>query len=135
MKPTIVTLCGSTRFKDAFTQAQLDETLAGRIVLTIGCAMHADPEIFAHLSPEEMEKTKKRLDALHMRKIDISDEILVLNVDGYIGDSTSREIAYAFKWVKRIRWLHPEYQHLPSQHYVRWKDSPEFIALAEGKDA
>ncbi len=106
--PTVVTLCGSTRFKDAFTKAQLDETLRGNIVLTIGCNMKSDAEVFADTSPEQLQSIKIRLDVLHFRKIDLSDEILVLDVDGYIGESTSREIAYAMSVGKKVRFLSSE---------------------------
>ena len=101
-KPTVVTLCGSTRFKDTFVEANLRETLAGNIVLTIGCDTKSDSEI-AELKNDPA--AKERLDELHKRKIDLSDEILVLNVDGYVGDSTRSEIEYAKAHGKRIRWL------------------------------
>ena len=104
-KPTIVCLCGSTRFVDAFQKAQLDETRAGKIVLTIGCDMKSDIEIFGALSSKELLAIKFKLDYLHLRKIDLADEILVLNVDGYVGDSTSREVEYAISQGKKIRWL------------------------------
>lgn len=137
MKPKIVTLCGSTRFKDAFTKAQLDETLAGKIVLTIGCNMRTDADIFSELSEEEMERTKKRLDWLHMRKIELSDEILVLNVDGYVGESTSREIAYAYIRGLLIRWLEPErtIRNAAAVHYSNWRNKSEFFELIEENSA
>lgn len=130
-KPRVVTLCGSTRFKDAFIKAQLKETLAGRIVLTIGCDMRADKEIFGDLSSQEMAAIKEQLDWLHMRKIDLSDEIFVLNVGGYIGESTSREIAYAYYRGLPICWLEP---HLMSRanaaaYYDQWKSHPLFLRL------
>lgn len=104
-RPTVVTLCGSTRFGAAFAKAMLEETLAGKIVLSIGCNMRSDDEIFGHLSDDEKGVIKARLDELHLRKIDMSDEILVLNVDGYVGESTARELEYAIVHGKRIRWL------------------------------
>jgi len=107
VKPKIVCLCGSTKFTDAFTRAQLEETLAGKIVLTIGCNMKSDVEIFGRLSPEEFNDIKVRLDELHKRKIDLADEVLVLNVGGYIGESTASEIAYTQKLGKPIRYLEP----------------------------
>lgn len=103
-KPTVVTLCGSTRFKEAFEQAQLYETLSGRIVLTVGGYLHRDDHVAKLM---ERDGNKARVDELHLRKIDLSDEILVLNVDDYIGRSTRREIAYAQEHGKRIRWLYP----------------------------
>ncbi|GLV56333.1 hypothetical protein KDH_31740 [Dictyobacter sp. S3.2.2.5] len=99
--PTIVCLCGSTRFSDAFKKANLQETLAGKIVLSIGCDFQSDDALGL------TEEDKARLDILHLRKIDIADEILVLNVGDYIGQSTSREIAYARERGISIRWLEP----------------------------
>jgi hypothetical protein len=96
--PSVVCLCGSTRFKAAFEEANRRETLAGRVVLSVGVFGHceADP-----LLPE----VKTQLDALHLKKIDLAQEILVINVNGYIGDSTRREIAYATRKGKRVRYL------------------------------
>ncbi len=103
--PTIVCLCGSTRFGEAFRQANLDETLAGKIVLSIGCDMKSDDEIFKNMSKEEFQNIKQKLDELHFRKIELADEVLILNVDGYIGESTGRELAYAYKLGKFVRYL------------------------------
>jgi hypothetical protein len=125
-KPIVVTLCGSTRFRDAFTVAQFRETLDGKIVLTIGCSLRDDVQLFGDFTDAELKRTKQRLDWLHMRKIDLSDEILVLNVDGYIGDSTSREIAYAWQKGKDIRWLlnpHPGHEHqVAAGFWQKWAD-------------
>jgi nitrogenase subunit NifH len=98
-KPTVVCLCGSTRFMQAFQEANLRETLAGRIVLSVGCDTKSDEML--HITTEQ----KTMLDELHKHKIDLADEILVLNVGGYIGSSTTSEIAYARLHNKRIRWL------------------------------
>lgn len=95
-RPRRVCLCGSTRFKDAFAQANKSETLAGRIVLSVGMMGH-------HEGLDMNGPVKAELDQLHLRKIDLADEILVLNVGGYIGDSTRREIAYAKAHCKPIR--------------------------------
>jgi hypothetical protein len=96
--PTIVTLCGSTRFREAFIDANRRETLAGRIVLSVG--------LYGHHEGLDMAGTDKQaLDSLHLRKIDLADEVLILNVGGYIGASTQREIAYAQQAGKPIRWL------------------------------
>lgn len=108
MKPAIVTLCGSTRFKNEFVHQNLNETLAGKIVLSIGCDMKSDKEIFGHMTPDELNKIKTKLDELHKRKIDISDEVFILNVDGYIGDSTRSELEYAQSKGKNIRFLEKE---------------------------
>lgn len=106
--PTIVCLCGSTRFSEAFREANLQETLAGKIVLSIGCDTRSDQDIFGHLPEEELERIKSRLDGLHLRKIELADEVLILNVGGYIGDSTRRELEYARKLGKIVRFLETE---------------------------
>jgi hypothetical protein len=108
MKPTIVCLCGSTRFWREFQRASLRETLAGRIVLSIGAATGTDDEHFGNLAPEEYQAVKTRLDELHFRKIDLADEVLILDVDGYIGQSTGREMEYARAQGKRVRLLSRE---------------------------
>ena len=102
-KPTIVCLCGSTRFMDAFQSANLTETIAGKIVLSIGCNTKSDSDLIA--LGELTEEAKAALDELHKRKIDLADEVLVLNVDGYIGESTRSEIDYAVKHGKPVRYL------------------------------
>jgi hypothetical protein len=104
-RPTIVCLCGSTRFWRTFQRAGLEETMAGRIVLSIGAASGTDDEHFGNLPRDEYERVKTMLDTLHLRKIDLCDEILVLNVDGYVGESTAREVAYAKRHGRRVRWL------------------------------
>ncbi|NAS22452.1 hypothetical protein GT755_12245 [Herbidospora sp. NEAU-GS84] len=106
-RPTIVVLCGSTRFGEAFREANLRQTLAGRIVLSIGCDMRSDAEIFGDMSAEDLAKVKDHLDDLHKRKIDLADEVLVLNVGGYIGDSTRSEIEYAEALGRPIHYLEP----------------------------
>jgi hypothetical protein len=102
-RPTVVCLCGSTRFIEEFRAANLRETLAGRIVLSIGCDTKSDSDLLA--LGELTEEKKVALDELHKRKIDLADEILVLNVGGYVGSSTRSEIEYAEKAGKRVRWL------------------------------
>jgi hypothetical protein len=99
-KPNVVCLCGSTRFMDAYTIATREETLKGHIVLTVG--------LFGHAEGMDMNGSiKKMLDELHLRKIDMADEIFVLNVDGYVGQSTSKEIEYAKEKGKGVRFLEP----------------------------
>lgn len=98
-RPTVVCLCGSGRFREAFETAEFDETLQGKIVLTIGCNTH-DIARSAQLAP-----MKPMLDTLHLRKIDLADEVLILNVGGYIGESTGRELDYARRAGKTIRFL------------------------------
>lgn len=106
-RPKIICLCGSTRFIDAFRDANLRETLAGRIVLSIGCDTRTDAELFADRTDADLASVKVALDELHKRKIDLADEVLVLNVSGYVGESTRSEIEYAEKLGKPIRWLEP----------------------------
>lgn len=97
-KPTVVCLCGSSRFKDAFIEANRNETLAGRIVLSIG--------MFGHHEGLDMDgPVKAMLDRLHLAKIDLADEVLILNVGDYVGESTRRELAYARRQGKRVRFL------------------------------
>jgi hypothetical protein len=98
-KYKVVTLCGSTRFKDTFMEVQKRLTLQGCIVISVG--------LFGHAGDEEVwtEGTKEMLDDMHKRKIDMADEIFVINVDGYIGSSTRSEIEYARKTGKPVRYL------------------------------
>ncbi len=103
-RPTIVCLCGSTRFSEAYQQANLQETLQGRIVLTIGSDMKSDHVLFADRSEAELQEIRATLDELHLRKIDLADEVLILNVGGYIGESTRRELNYAEEHGKKIRY-------------------------------
>lgn len=102
-KRTIVTLCGSTRFYPAFQRANYEETMAGRIVLSVGFYPRDGAEHGESLGCTREQK--RDLDLLHFDKIAMSDEILVLNVDGYVGESTRNEIAYAMLHGKRVRWL------------------------------
>lgn len=110
VQPTIVCLCGSTRFWRQFQISGLEETLAGKIVLSIGSASGTDDEHFGHLSKEEHDRIVKRLNELHFRKIDMADEVLILNAGGYVGIHTQAELDYARKLGKRIRFLEPEQQ-------------------------
>ena len=98
-KYKVITLCGSTRFKDAFMEAQKRLTLDGNIVISVGLFGHSgDNEVWA-------EGTKEMLDDMHKRKIDMADEIFVINVGGYIGSSTKSEIEYANTHGKPVRYL------------------------------
>ena len=101
-KYRVITLCGSTRFKDEFLEVQKQLTLEGNIVISVG--------LFGHSGDNEVwtEGTKEMLDDMHKRKIDMADEIFVINVGGYIGTSTASEIEYAHKIGKPVRYLEPE---------------------------
>ena len=102
----VVTLCGSTRFKDAFYEAQKRLTLEGCIVISVGLFGHAgDREVWENMDEGTFTKTKEMLDDMHKRKIDMADEIFVINVDGYIGDSTRSEIEYAKQTGKKVNYL------------------------------
>ena len=109
-KYKVITLCGSTRFKDAFMEAQKRLTLEGNIVVSVGLFGHSgDNEVWENMDEDTLTRTKEMLDDMHKRKIDMADEIYVINVGGYIGDSTRSEIAYAGKTGKHVRYLeHPE---------------------------
>ena len=101
-RPRIVVLCGSTRFYDAFQTANYELTMQGVIVLSVGFYPHN-----AQVHGEGVGATSEQkiaLDELHKRKIDLADEVLVLNVGGYIGDSTRSEIAYAERVGKPVRY-------------------------------
>jgi hypothetical protein len=95
----VITLCGSTKFKDQFLAEQKRLTLEGNIVISVG--------LFGHSGDNEVwtEGTKEMLDDMHKRKIDLADEIFVINVDGYIGSSTKGEIEYAITTNKPVNYL------------------------------
>jgi hypothetical protein len=97
----IITLCGSTKFRDEFIAEQKRLTLKGNIVISVG--------LFGHSGDEEVwtETTKVMLDDMHKRKIDLADEIFVINVGGYIGSSTRSEIDYAIRTNKVVNYLEP----------------------------
>lgn len=98
-KYKVITLCGSTRFKEEFLTEQKRLTLEGNIVISVG--------LFGHSGDNEVwtEGTKEMLDDMHKSKIDMSDEIFVINVGGYIGNSTASEIAYAQATGKAVHYL------------------------------
>ena len=105
-KYKVITLCGSTKFKDEFLKAQKDLTLQGNIVISVGLFGHSgDSEVWENMDEGTLTKTKEMLDDMHKRKIDMSDEIFVINVGGYIGASTKSEIEYAKKNNKVVRYL------------------------------
>ena len=112
--PRIVCLCGSTRFFEQFMEQNYRLTMAGNIVLSVGFFSHR-PETYSSeevhaATPEE----KIALDELHKRKIDLAHEIFVINVDGYVGESTTSEILYAERYGKKITFLEPHCFTLPN---------------------
>ncbi len=98
----IITLCGSTRFKEQYIAEEKRLTLEGNIVISVGLFGHSgDPEVYEN-------DNKKMLDEMHLRKIDLADEIFVINPGGYVGESTRREISYAVETGKTVKYLvHP----------------------------
>lgn len=107
-RPPIVCLCGSTRFEQAFKEANTSETLAGKIVLQPGHFTHTEgPAAFGSGDKEKYfgPAVAAQLEELYRRKIELADEVLVLNVNGYIGASTWKEIQYARSLGKVLRWL------------------------------
>ena len=95
----VITLCGSTRFKEQFIEMQKKLTLEGNIVISVGAFGHCgDNEVWT-------DGKKAMLDRMHLAKIDLADEIFVINVDNYIGDSTRNEIEYAKSKGKKVRFL------------------------------
>lgn len=99
-KYKIITLCGSTKFKDEFMEVQKQLTLQGNIVISVG--------VFGHSGDNEVlnESTKEMLDNMHKSKIDMADEVFIINKNGYIGKSTKSEIEYAIKTNKKVNYLY-----------------------------
>ena len=98
-RPTIVCLCGSTRFMREFGLTNIRESAQGKIVLSVAYDFKQRPQT------ELVKQAKAKADELHLRKIDLADEILVLNVNGYMGETTRDEIKYAKAQRKRVRYL------------------------------
>lgn len=94
----VVCLCGSTRFRAEIAEANRRETMAGKIVLA--------PGVFGHSGDPLTDEDKARLDRLHFEKIDMADEVLVVNPEGYIGESTRREIEHATRTGKPVAYTH-----------------------------
>ena len=113
-KYKVITLCGSTRFKDEFMEAQKRLTLAGNIVISVGLFGHSgDNEVWENMDESTLTQTKEMLDDMHKRKIDMADEIYVINVGGYIGSSTRSEIEYAVEKGKLVRYLDENNENMP----------------------
>lgn len=93
----VITLCGSTRFKEDFERVNRELTLAGNIVISVGC--------FGHSGDVFSDEQKIMLDDIHKRKIDMADAIYVINKDGYVGSSTRSEIQYALRLGKQIIYM------------------------------
>jgi len=95
----VITLCGSTRFKDQFIKVQKKLTLECNIVISVG--------LFGHSGDDDVwtEGTKEMLDDMHKKKIDMADEVYIINPGGYIGESTRSEINYALAAGKKVNYL------------------------------
>lgn len=105
-KYKVITLCGSTRFKNEFIETQKRLTLEGNIVISVGLFGHSgDQEVWENMDEGTLTKTKEMLDDMHKRKIDMADSIYVINVGGYMGDSTRSEIEYAKAHGKEVLYL------------------------------
>lgn len=101
----VITICGSSRFIEVMAVVGwLLERDEGAIVM----GLHLLPSWYCkdlvphHLA--EHEGIADKMDELHLRKIDISDEVFVVNCSGYVGKSTAREVKYAGTLEKTIRW-------------------------------
>ena len=102
----VVTLCGSTRFKNEFLEAQKRLTLEGNIVISVGLFGHSgDSEVWDGMDEGTLSRTKEMLNDMHKRKIDMADSIYVINAGGYIGESTKSEIEYAKAHGKEVHYL------------------------------
>ena len=121
----VITLCGSTRFKEDYIRVQKELSLAGNIVISVG--------LFGHQGDDEVweEGVKEMLDEMHLAKIDMADEIFVINPGGYIGASTKREIAYASAKGKKIYSMEPIPEELTKDkeilQVVLDKDTREYV--------
>lgn len=101
----IVCLCGSTRFYEEFRQVSVHETLVGNIVLSLGCNMLTDNDIVGPMTDDERKDIKLHLHLMQLCRIDIADEVLVVNPGGYIGEVTATAIEYARLKGKPVRFL------------------------------
>ena len=109
-KYKVITLCGSTRFEDEFIKTQKRLTLEGNIVISVGLFGHSgDDEVWEGMPEDTVTATKLMLDDMHKRKIDMADEIFVINVGDYIGSSTRSEIEYAQATGKTVCYLEPHH--------------------------
>lgn len=127
-RPEIVCLCGSTRFYEAFQEANYRLTLEGKIILTVGFYMHTPQTVHGQslgCTPEQ----KIQMDELHKRKIDLCDRVLVLNVGGYIGESTRGEIEYAHAHGKQISFLEAQTSAIDAT-----RENSEEAAARDGKE-
>lgn len=100
----VVCLCGSTRFKDEYRAENERLTRNNNVVLSVGLFGHADSYKFS-------DEEKEMLDDIHLDKIDMADRVHVINVDGYIGESTRRELRYAAEKGKLITFYDTDWRN------------------------
>ena len=111
----IITLCGSTKFMQEYNEVNLELSLKDWVILTVGAFTHSDEELLK--SDKINEEAKKKFDKLHMEKIGISQAIVVINKNGYIGESTTNELKHALKLGKKIYWYDSSPQNIPDRLY------------------
>lgn len=108
LRPPIICICGSNRFTVELREARRTLTLLGNIV--IGAEVDLSEDYFSRdFKQRELDEMKEELDRLHLRKIDLADEVYIVNVGGYMGESTRNELAYAQAHGKTIRYFQPEF--------------------------
>lgn len=103
-RPTVVTLCGSTRFRPDFDRVMSQLTMAGHIVIGPGVWWAEESSGY---TPAMAAAVKEALDEIHLRKIDLADVVFVVNRGGYVGESTRREVEYATKTGKQVVYMVP----------------------------
>jgi hypothetical protein len=107
----IVTFCGSTRFKEEYLYWQKAFTMEGWVVISVGVFGHADDVPLT-------EEQKTMLDRLHLNKIMLAELVFIIDKDGYTGESTKREIAYAELIGKTIKYLSKTLDKCVSEVYT-----------------
>lgn len=114
MKPKIIVLCGSSRFCDVIAVcAWILEKEEKAITMGLHLLPDWYTDVASHLA--EYEDVADEMDELYLRKIDIADEVFVVNCNDYIGESTTKEVHYAREHAKTIRW----FTHDPIGEYVQ----------------
>lgn len=98
VKAKVITMCGSLKFKKEFMEYAEKLELEGNCVLSVIYPTNEDKDYYT-------EEQADILDKMHKQKIDMSDSIFVVNVGGYIGNSTKSEIEYAKKHNKEVLYL------------------------------
>lgn len=135
----VITLCGSTRFKEEFLEVQKRLTLEGNIVISVGLFGHSgDKEVWESMDEGTLTKTKEMLDDMHKRKIDMADEVFVINKHGYIGESTRSEIVYALTHGKKVNYLEPVVVEKKEEEKKKTRDMTSFVKrmrdMRDGKE-